>query len=408
MVCYYFPPREGIASLRAERFAAHLPSFGWEPTVLSPRLSDYGEPTSGPTSPLVLRTATLEISRVGRLAAGLTLDPETPATVHGWRRQLRDVARRWAYFPDAQIGWYPFAVRQALRLLRRVQFDAVFSSSVPLTAHLVAQAVAKRAGLPWIAEFRDFWTDTMERDHPHLVRHRSLERTWLDSASGVVTVSPSLAREYEGKGARRVWLITNGFEPEEMPAPLKTDQFVLTYLGAFYPQWQDLSSVWSALRRMRTADALPTLRIRFIGDMPSIIANQLRVAGLSDIVEVTGRRPHQEALALMSSSSLLLLAGPRGGRPELRGMLAAKTFEYLASGLPILQVADPESDAARFLADHPGCVTVSPADAEGLVRALVALRAGGRFERDLSPYTRRALTERLSAALDEVSRPTLG
>src|SRR5688572_9740588 len=111
MVCYYFPPREGIASHRAERFVAHLPSFGWEATVLSPRAGDHPSTaleSSATTNADVVRTASLEISRVGRRLTGVSAEPDRPAAVSGWQRSLREISRRWMYFPDAQVGWYPF------------------------------------------------------------------------------------------------------------------------------------------------------------------------------------------------------------------------------------------------------------------------------------------------------------
>ena len=35
IISYVWPPAEGVGMLRASRFAKYLPSYGWEPLVLT-------------------------------------------------------------------------------------------------------------------------------------------------------------------------------------------------------------------------------------------------------------------------------------------------------------------------------------------------------------------------------------
>ena len=193
MVCYYFPPLGGIGSVRALRFASLLPEFGWQPTVLAPsRGAYYRDPSLAFPEGQVVRTRSLELSRTGKRAFALGGDDTVPAPLgRGTARRLRAFARRWVYRPDAQVGWYPFAVTAGRALLRRKSFDVVFSSSFPITAHLIARRLARDFTLPWVAEFRDVWTDAAEYDSA--ARRRSdqrTERTLLRDADAVVTVSP--------------------------------------------------------------------------------------------------------------------------------------------------------------------------------------------------------------------------
>ena len=74
----------------------------------------------------------------------------------------------------------------------RAPADAILSSSFPITAHLVGAAPAPEAGVPWVAEFRDPWSEMLA---PGLgaARAARLERSLARDAAAVVMTSPSWA-----------------------------------------------------------------------------------------------------------------------------------------------------------------------------------------------------------------------
>ena len=39
--------------------------------------------------------------------------------------------------------------------------DIIFASSSPYTSLIIANKVAKKYNLPWVAELRDLWTETI-------------------------------------------------------------------------------------------------------------------------------------------------------------------------------------------------------------------------------------------------------
>lgn len=412
MVCYYFPPLGGIGSLRALKFASYLPEFGWLPTVLTPRNGAYyrDETLSFPERQVV-RTGSLELSRAGKRTLRLGGDDTASASVGGLTRAVRDLVRRWVYRPDAQIGWYPFAVAAGRRALQRERYDLVFSSSFPITAHLVARRLAREFGLPWVAEFRDVWTDAAEYDSAG--RRRSdqrTERALLRDADSVVTVSPTWANLLRERGAARVEVITNGFDPEDFPDPPPPVGDTASHLGTYYPARQDLGTALRAVGEWRRTGALPNLRLRFIGSsVPAALRPILDECGLAEATEVTGFLPHRESLRAVSQSRLLLLAGPApdAARDAVeRGWIAAKVFEYLGSGRPILYVGDPGADVARLLAPLRGVAFARPGDVETAGRAAAELlqRAEAREPAEIEPFTRRSLTARLAGLFDEVAQ----
>ena len=400
MVNYYFPPLGGIGSLRALKFATYLPEFGWEPTVLAPRDGAYyRDPSLAFPEERVVRTRSLELSRLGKraLAAGGT-DTE-PAALGPGLGVVRRLVHRWIYRPDPQVGWYPFAVAAGRRALRERRFDAILSSSFPITAHLVARRLHRSAGLPWVAEFRDPWTDLLDPRDPRRRRDEPVERAIVAEADAVVVPSPDWADLFRRKGAREVAVITNGYDSADIPARHPPKGFVVTHVGSLYPDRQDLSAVWPALAALRGSPGMEGLRLRFVGDLGPAVRREIETHGLGSLLEVTGFLPYRDALAEMAASSVLLVAGARDQRPLLRGMIPAKVFEYLGTGLPVIYVGDPATDVAALLAGQPRCHRVPPGDVEAARSALRAASTEGPGERALGAFTRRELTGRLAGVL---------
>lgn len=405
MVCYYFPPLGGIGSLRALKLATYLPAFGWQPHVIAPRDGTYfRDPTLHFPEDAVTRTGSIELSRAGKRMVGAPVDDFRPARVGPLLARVRDAVRRRLYYPDPQRGWIPFAVAAGRAALRERRYDAVFSSSFPISAHVAARRLAGEAGLPWVAEFRDPWSDVLPAGHPQRARAVSLEAALVGAAAAVVTPSADWARLFAEKGARRVEVVTNGADPEDMPAVAPPAAPVLTHLGTFYPESQSLAVLWPALRARRRADPENGPRLRFVGTLDPRLGAELREHGLADAVEATGFLHHAEALRALAASSALLVAGPRQPDPERRGWIPAKTWEYLATDRPIVYVGQADTDAARLLRAQPGCWIVAPGDAAGAAQALDAALLPARYPRDVSAFSRRTQAGRMARLLDEVAR----
>ena len=392
MVAYYFPPLGGIASLRAAEFAKHLPEFGWEPTVIAPLLGTFYEDRDS-TFPeeRVIRTRSIELSRLGKRALRVDASPPADGGDGGRARGLlRGAAHRFLYRPDPQIGWYPSAVWTGRRVIRDKEFDALFSTSVPMTAHKIGRRLHRASGLPWIAEFRDPWPEDRALQR--------LERSVAHEASGLVMTSPTWAEEHGRQWRRQVTPILAGtvtVTPSEPPPDP-----VITHLGSFYPRMQDLSAMWDAIQRLTGAGDLRSVRIRFIGEIPRPVRQQLEERALLERTEATGYISHEAALKLLAESSVLIGAGPRDARESLRGWIPAKLLEYLSTELPIVYVSHIPNDGAELIRKHPGCHVVAVDDRDGCAAAVLA-SIGKRFERDIDSLSWRSRARELAASLDQ-------
>jgi glycosyltransferase involved in cell wall biosynthesis len=399
VVAYYFPPIGGIGSIRLSRFASHLPEFGWEPIVLTPRDTPHApDPSLHFPEDRVVRSRSIELSRAG---AAFPAGAGGPARgTSGLKDLARGFAHRYLFYPDAQVGWYPGAVLAGRHLLRSERFDAVYSSSFPITAHLVARTLSAGADLPWIAEYRDPWSDGLARDHPHRRRAAALEARIARQATELVMPTRTWASHLGSRWGREVVVIQNGHEAVPAGAAPE-DPPVLTHLGSHYHGRQSFQALWSALGRLG-ANGHPLPHVRFIGELDPAVRDKATAAGVGHLVEATGFVPHSEAARLLASSSMLFASGAVDNDPIARGWIPAKLFEYLASDLPILYLGDPAGDAAQLLRGQPGCFVIPPSDGDGLTAALEAGLDGTRYSRDVDELSRRAGARKLAGLLDRV------
>lgn len=403
LVSYYFPPLGGIGSVRAASFARHLADYGWDATVLTPRDGAYHrDPNLTVDEDQVIRTWSFELSRTGKQMLRTGGTDTTPADVHGSSRLLRSLARRYLYFPDAQIGWYPPAILSGLSRIRPGTFDAIYSSSLPITAHLVARTLHRHLGVPWVAEFRDPWCARLPGRPASKRRAISLERNLAREASALVTVSPSWAQMFSTEWGREVSVITNGHDgvagSQRDPS---SDVLTFGYVGTFYPGSQNLDALWTAAAALNRAGRRTTA-IRVIGAYDAVMATRAAACGAGDLLTFTGYLPHTAVAAELTRCTALVVAGQWPPREVERGCIPAKTFEYLATDRQIIYVGDCDTDAADLLRRFDGTRVVPADDLDGVYQALLSV-PDQSVTRDTSEFSRSSLASRLAALLDRVA-----
>jgi glycosyltransferase involved in cell wall biosynthesis len=411
VVAYYFPPLGGIGSIRLASFARDLPEAGWAATVLAPTGTPHQTDMSLDTAGVeVIRARSLELSalahalRPAPAATELCVPTAPPASS---ARGLRAFLHNQLYHPDPQIGWYPLAVRAGLRALRRSRFDLIYSSSNPLTAHLIARTLARRSGVPWVAEFRDSLADRVPAAQPGRERIARLEAALAAEAAQVVAPSPSWAALWSRRWGRPVAVVPNGHDLDVAPVAPEQPP-VLAYLGTYCAHEQSLAPLWPALRRLLDEPPAPAVRVRFIGDLPPAVLEQMTAAGVEGTLEATGFVAHDEAIRQMAGASILLASGSEASNDDVAaGVIPAKLFEYLASGRPIVYVGDARHDAARLLREHPGCFVVARDDTDGALAALRAALAEPYHGRDVQSISRRARARTLAAVFQDALQPRL-
>ena len=358
---------------RAVKFVKYLPAYGIEPVVVtvdpahaSYPLTDASLVHDIPGTIRVVRTKSFEPLRLYSLFNARKKLP-SPGFAGAGKPGLLEKAWRFArgnlLIPDARKGWNGHALKACVRLLQEDDYHAVLTTSPPHSSQLIGLSLQQRFGIPWVADLRDPWTDiyyNRELYRLRFARERDarLEKSVLEKADAVITVSDSLKKLFASKSPGidpdKIHVIPNGFDPDDFDVLHAgkdsqrdaTTPFVIGYTGTMsdaYPADGFIQAVMMFLQEHPSAD----LKIRFTGQLSEGVLETFRNAGLADKIIIQGHVDHAMAVQQMAASDLLLLVIP--DVPHNEGILTGKLFEYLASRRPILGLGPPEGDAASII-----------------------------------------------------------
>lgn len=407
MVAYHFPPLAGSSGIqRTLRFVQQLPEFGWEPVVLTTTIRAYE------------RTST-------------DLDTEVPGDIVverafalDARRQLSIAGRypAWLARPDRWMTWRFAGVRAGLALIRRLRPEAIWSTYPIATAHAIGASIARRSGLPWIADFRDPMAQEGYPLDPKVWRSfKRVEEATIHAARFSVFTTPGAARMYRERYPERAAtaeVIENGYDEESFTGldaealarePLNPGAVTFLHSGVVYPSERDPTQLFAALAQLirSRADGSMPLKLRFRAPAHDALLTDLaRRFEVTESIEVLPPIPYREALAEMLRADALLILQASNCNDQI----PAKLYEYFRCGRPIVALTDPGGDTAATLRGA-GLDAIAPLDsasdiAEILTSTLIAIRGGNTHIPDHAAVTgasRRGRTQALAALLDRAS-----
>jgi glycosyltransferase involved in cell wall biosynthesis len=344
------------ASPRIPSLAKYLPDFGWQPIILTTPIGENPDSQFGPPNNFKSTNRVVETYGYSSPYGKKRLISKRYKRVRPFLKFLYKYYREIAHYPDSERGWKTFAVKAGNELLQDEHADAMISSSPPVTTHLIARELKNKHKIPWIADFRDLWSQNANYSYGRIRRFfdKRLELRTLQSADALVTVSSPAAEKlrmlHEGE---RVYTITNGFDPEKMSdgkANL-TSKFTITYTGQIYTK-QDPSKLLVALKDLISQGAIHSMdvEVRFYGPESELLMKTIQKYGLSDIVKQYGIIPRESSFEKQRESQLLLLLNWEDQREK--GVYTGKIFEYLAAQRPILATGGFGSDVVETLLDE--------------------------------------------------------
>lgn len=437
LICAYdFPPIGGPASLRLSSYVSRMPSLGWTPHVVTVR-EDQGiienrDPELAarlPAECLIYRTDLVEphTNPLYRLLTGSSskqydlTEPDATDDQNARRRPsrvgaaLKDAIESMV-LPDRVAGWIPFAVRKCMNVVRHEPIDAILTTSPPVSTHLVGLILRLRTGLPWIAEFRDPWTQyafARRRFFPFDRIEKAMERQVLYRSSHVLCTTDAMVEGFLSMYPdlqRSKFHVIPGFYEEEKFAgvrPTPQEKFTLIFPGHLYEEFAP-TTLFEGL-----ATALsqrPGMRERtnclFVGRQYEGLHSLVERWGLENVVERRGFCSNDEVLSLLLGSHVAFY------RVTFPRVVAAKLFEYLRSGRHILAVLESDHPAAEIIREADAGTIIPPGRADLAAAALLRLyelysSPGGIPELDVDRpavrrYESRPQVARLTSLMDRL------
>lgn len=352
LLAYRYPPENTSGARRPERFSKYLPHYGMRPEVVSRAISSSNGSVEG----------------VHRVPGGCG----DSQSVRFAARVAGMVERVCLPYPDS-LSWVPYAVAAADTILKQGPIAAVISTFPPVASHLAGLRLKQRFGLKWIADFRDplaenpFRTRRLGRLYDQI-----LQTAFLEHADAVICNTKNMAdlwRERYPHMARRIFLIWNGYDPDDDLAALPVSggsQRVLTHVGSLYGG-RDPGVLVEPLERLlgRGRISAATTRLELIGPVEGRAGlldrhpySTLRRAGCLTVRPE--RIPREEANTHMRRAHYLVLLDVNESGTKLQ--VPAKLFDYVRVGRPILCFTSPGSpteyilskSGVRHVVVHPG------------------------------------------------------
>ena len=358
----------GGGAARWRSFARHLTGLGWEVDVVSGGGADeFAAPRRARARARVMEAA-------GRLA-----NPVFRAA--GLRPEAMPLSTAWVARGSTQVR----------SRLREGAYDAVLATGPPFAA-LMAARIA-HGQLPLVVEFRDLWAGNPAFDRGGRVLRR-LESWVVQESEAVVAVTSEAAEDLQRRHrGTRIESIPNGFEPELLEMRRETSGTTILHSGTLTKD-RPLAPLLRALR--------PPLRLVLHGYVvPEILAE---VARSGKDVELVPPSSREDAVRRIAAADVALVTQARGAGDETA--VAAKVYEYLALGKPILSITD--GGATERLLQRLGADSLAArlGDERSIEAALELILAGDLpapvAVEKLAPYERPRLAQQMVGLLDSL------
>jgi len=285
-------------------------------------------------------------------------------------------AARELLIPDALAPWASSTAGRVCDALPPV--DAVYATSPPYSAMILAHDLGDRLGVPVVQELRDppsFNRWVKHRSSVTKRRMRRFERRYLGEAEAVITVTPGtrsrLLDLHPELAPENLHVVTNGY-PDIVSDPGRSQRddsaFTLAFTGTFL----------SGAKGREDGPFNPAILVPHLAELDG--PSDLRIAGLllsgqaealtgirSARVTPLGHLARADAIAETAAADVAVVVAD-----DDPWWIGRKVFEYLAFAKRILAVV-PDGDTAQLLRQSPRAVVVPIGDRAALAAALQGL-----------------------------------
>ncbi|WP_158551567.1 glycosyltransferase [Rhodohalobacter sp. SW132] len=379
MIAPYFVPRRRVGSLRPYRFVIHLQSFGWKPVVCT--IQDQSQEKTDAEIQALKNVEILELKPPFDRTGG----PPASSGMKKKRTLSSKAADALAEWFDSQVPMdtWIFLFRSSygkiLEKARAENPDIIWSTGDPWSGHWVGHKLSRDLNKPWIADFRDPWTQTnlnlRRRSRFSDWRDRKLEKKFISAADRVVFTSKATERAYQQHyrlDEEKTATIYNSYHPVdqessdgEWDAEIDSSRVNLLFFGSFR-RLSPAAPVANAVGKL-TPEEREKIRIHSFGNLEESDTEYLEKMRLKHQFITHEKVLPTMAPSVFKKADLLLLSTSR----ERKHIIPAKLWEYLNSDKPILSIA-PNPEIGEILARAGAGVHFENQDSDAIARFLSA------------------------------------
>ncbi len=360
-VSLYAEPLNLVPTLRTSAFCKYLPEFGIEIDVLT----RYYDTTAIAGNHFNLSFSSISDNVQLPMVKGNVVYSDfssNRSVINTFERLPRglNIIYRILKKDVYHFGWIQPALDAFELKLKQNKYDYIIGSYSPMVSLQVAAILSKKYKIPWLAEFRDPYTDdSLESKRAGYIK-RIIANSLLKTSSGIISVCEPVNDIVNRHGNTYIRtlpkvVVNNGVDvslTEELQEKdkevcdeineLKKKYFVMVHTGTIYPG-QNMLFFIDFIEKFNQKYPSTPLILVCIG----IAENTLEKSGLNNpVVKVFKKVDLRSSLFIQRIADVLVL--PTWSIKVYSGF-AAKVFEYIHTGNNVICGPGPTKDLEEFL-----------------------------------------------------------
>lgn len=354
ILAYDFPPYVSVGGLRPYNWYQYLKDFDVEPIVVTRQWENkFG-------------------SEVDYVSAGSSNQTIIENTIYG-------TILKSPYFPNLankifskygnneyvfirrlitlfyEIFQYLFIVgpkkeiyKTADSYLQKNTIDCIIATGDPFVLFYYAKLLSKKYNVPWIADYRDPWTDNFNNNFLMNKWFKFHEKRILKSVSKITTVSEFLKLNIKTLAKNKeIQIITNGYDPtiieEVAKLPQNSEILSIGYAGTIY-NWHPFEIFLKSISELISKNTNLKFVINFYGinnkdEIQGLINTKFK--NLISYINFYNRMSNKDLLTKLANDNALLLF-------NYYSFMGTKIYDYLGIQRKILLCFTEDKEALQL------------------------------------------------------------
>lgn len=266
---------------------------------------------------------------------------------------------------ESEWSWRLLAQRRGLAMVKKYQPDLIFSTGGPVCAHLAASYIAKKTGLPWIADLQDPLVHDKDKRHGarDTAYYTKLEKHIRDDADATIftTDAHRINSNRRAGNDAKGHTVYPGANPNVLPevsyVPGKFCRF--GHFGSMGGK-RNVAVFLPAIETViqRRPEYRDIIRLELYGNCDGKSKDLVAANRFSQIVTFHGKVTRQDALeAMMKTDVLLVIHNTEHISTET---FPSKVYDYFLTGRPILALIHNNPEFEQLLGSSGNFI--APAD----------------------------------------------
>lgn len=355
ILAYDFPPYVSVGGLRPYSWYKYLKEYGVYPIVVTRQWgNDFGDERDYIASSKSKETI-VEDTEFGTIIR----TPYKPNLAN--RILLKYGKNRFSLVRKAVSAFYEFAqfifyigpksglYRGACKYLKEHKVDAIIATGEPFVLFKYASKLSKIHNIPWIADYRDPWTQNVSRSDNWILKmwNSFLERKLSNSAKCITTVSDYFKCQIKQTANRPFEIIPNGYDQEAVDSTLNIEQdsdcLKIAFIGTIY-KWHPLESILECLVKFASCIDSPKFEFNLFGiNNPEEIKHLVctKYPTITNNVNIHARISNDELLKTLARHNVMLLF-------NYYSFMGTKIYDYIGIKRKILLCYSNDAEALEL------------------------------------------------------------